>query len=144
MPTRVKRAAAIAALALLTLRFWPHAKLADQVNLSTSIWSADGQLMRVTLATDDTYRLWTPLNKISHPLIEAFLLKEDRSFYWHPGVNPIALTRAAFRTLHGPSHQGGSTITKPRRSLGFSAMKAGLAYRDENPAARLASKPKRP
>src|SRR6185437_443883 len=44
-------------------------------------------------------------------LIEAFLLKEDRSFYWHPGVNPIALTRAAFRTLHGPSHQGGSTIT---------------------------------
>src|SRR6185437_2494731 len=73
----------IAVLALLTLRFWPHAKLSDQVNLSTSIWSADGQLLRVTLAQDDTYRLWTPLDKISKPLIEAFLLKEDRSFYWH-------------------------------------------------------------
>jgi penicillin-binding protein 1C len=107
----MKRASIIVALALLTLRFWPHARLADQVNLSTSIWSADGQLLRVTLAPDDTYRLWTPLGKISDPLVEAFLLKEDRGFYWHPGVNPVALTRAAFRTLHGPGHQGGSTIT---------------------------------
>jgi len=32
------------------------------------------------------------------PVVEAFLLKEDRWFYWHPGLNPFALTRAAGRT----------------------------------------------
>jgi penicillin-binding protein 1C len=81
------------------------------VRLSTSLWSADGQLLRVTLASDDNYRLWTPLSQISAPLIDAFLLKEDRRFYWHPGVNPIALARAAFLTWRGTGRQGGSTIT---------------------------------
>ena len=58
------------------------------------MWSADGELLRVTLAPDDQYRLWVPLSEISPTLVEAFLLKEDRWFYWHPGVNPIALVRA--------------------------------------------------
>ena len=42
--------------------------------------------------------------------VEAVLLKEDRWFYWHPGVNPMALTRAAART-YGGNRQGGSTLT---------------------------------
>ena len=40
---------------------------------------------------------------MSPVLVEAFLLKEDRWFYWHPGVNPIALVRAAFRTYAAAS-----------------------------------------
>ena len=36
--------------------------------------------------------------QMSPALVDAFLLKEDRWFYWHPGVNPVALARAAFRT----------------------------------------------
>ncbi|HEX3703450.1 MAG TPA: penicillin-binding protein 1C, partial [Vicinamibacterales bacterium] len=44
-------------------------------------------------------------------LIDAFLLKEDRWFYWDAGVNPVALVRAAFRTYRGGAHQGGSTVT---------------------------------
>src|SRR5579863_3821995 len=93
--------AGCAILLILLLRFWPHPKLADQVRLSTALWSADGQLLRVTLASDDNFRLWTPLSEISPSLIDAFLLKEDRRFYWHPGVNPVALGRAAFRTWRG-------------------------------------------
>jgi penicillin-binding protein 1C len=106
-----KRLAVIAAALLLLPRLWPHAPLSDRVRLSTSLWSADDQLLRVTLASDDHYRLWTPLSQISPPLIDAFLLKEDRPFYWHPGVNPIALTRGAFLTWRGSGRQGGSTIT---------------------------------
>ena len=67
----------------------------DQVPQSTSIWSADGELLRVTLAADDQYRLWTPLSEMSPALVDAFRLKEDRWFYWHPGVNPVSLVRAA-------------------------------------------------
>src|SRR5436305_4901787 len=48
---------------------------------------------------------------MSPALIEAFLLKEDRWFYWHPGANPIALVRAATRTYRGATRQGGSTIS---------------------------------
>jgi len=96
---------------LVLLRIWPHAPLANRVPLSTAVWSADGQLLRVTLASDDQYRLWTPLSQMSPALVDAFLLKEDRWFYWHPGVNPAALCRAALRTYHGDGRQGGSTIT---------------------------------
>jgi len=96
---------------LLAIRFWPHASLADRVSLSTAVWSADGELLRVTLAADDQYRLWTPLAQIAPPVAQTFLLKEDRWFYWHPGVNPIAIVRAAATTYRGRGRQGGSTLT---------------------------------
>ncbi|HEY1336452.1 MAG TPA: transglycosylase domain-containing protein, partial [Bryobacteraceae bacterium] len=106
----MKKALATLALIPLLLRLWPRAPLADRVPLSTAVWSADGQLLRVTLAADDQYRVWTPLAQMSPVLIDAFLLKEDRWFYWHPGVNPSALARAGFSTWRG-FRQGGSTIT---------------------------------
>jgi penicillin-binding protein 1C len=96
---------------LALLRFWPHAPLSQRVPLSTEIRSSDGELLRVTLASDDQYRLWTPLSRMSPVLVEAFLVKEDRWFYWHPGVNPAALCRAGFRTYRGVGRQGGSTIS---------------------------------
>ena len=109
---RATRTSACAALILLlAIRFYPHAPLSQRVPLSTSVWSSDGELLRVTLAADDQYRLWTPLSRISPMLVDAFLLKEDRWFYWHPGVNPTALSRAALRTWRGQPRQGGSTIT---------------------------------
>jgi penicillin-binding protein 1C len=98
-------------IVMVLLRFWPHAALSARVPLSTAVWSADGELLRVTLASDDQYRLWTPLPKMSPELVEAFLLKEDRWFYWHAGVNPAALLRAGFRTWRGGARQGGSTLT---------------------------------
>jgi penicillin-binding protein 1C len=65
----------------------------------------------VTLSSDDQFRLWTWLSRMSPQLVDAFLLKEDRWFYFHPGVNLPALTRAALRTGRGDRRQGGSTIT---------------------------------
>ncbi|MEP7352683.1 MAG: penicillin-binding protein 1C [Acidobacteriota bacterium] len=105
----------LAPLLLLALRVWPHAALRDQVPQSTSVWSSDHELLRVTLASDDQYRLWTPLSEMSPALVEAFQLKEDRWFYWHPGVNPISLIRAGSKTAlkrwSGEGRQGGSTLT---------------------------------
>ena len=98
-------------LFLAILRLWAREPLANRVPLSTTVWSADGELLRVTLASDDQYRMWTPLSQMSPDLVQAFLLKEDRWFYWHPGVNPVALCRAGFRTTRGEVRQGGSTIT---------------------------------
>jgi penicillin-binding protein 1C len=98
-------------LVVAMLRWWPHAPLADRFPLSTAVWSADGELLRVTRSADDQYRVWVPLEDISPALVDAFLLKEDQWFYWHFGVNPIALGRAGFRSYTGGTRQGGSTLT---------------------------------
>jgi penicillin-binding protein 1C len=108
---RTQATIALIAAILALLRFWPHAPLAERVPLSTAVWSADHELLRVTLASDDQYRLWTPIPEMSPVLVDAFLLKEDRWFYWHPGVNPAALFRAGLRTCRGAGRQGGSTIS---------------------------------
>jgi penicillin-binding protein 1C len=102
----------LAALAALCAapRLLPHQPLRQRFPESTGVWSADGELLRMTRADDDQYRLWVPLSQISPELVEAFLLKEDRWFHWSPGVNPVSLVRAAVRTYRG-GRQGASTIT---------------------------------
>jgi len=113
-PPYTARVAALVACAFLTLvaiRFWPHAPLRARVPVSTAVWSSDGELLRVTRTADDQYRVWTPLEEISPVLVDAFVLKEDRWFYWHAGVNPASLARAAYRTYRGQRREGGSTIT---------------------------------
>jgi penicillin-binding protein 1C len=108
---RILKIMAALALLLVLVRVFPHEPLSKRIPLSTAVWSSDGELLRVTLATDEQYRLWTPLSQMSPELIEAFLLKEDRWFYWHPGINPVSILRAGFRTWRGPGRAGGSTLT---------------------------------
>lgn len=108
---RVSYATAVLALLVALVRVWPHAPLAERVPLSTAVWSADGELLRVTRSSDDQYRMWVSISEVSPALVRAVLLKEDRWFYWHPGVNAAALSRGAFRTYVIGERQGGSTIT---------------------------------
>src|SRR5215471_7706768 len=82
---RLLKFAAGVALVLALLRFYPHEALSKRIPLSTAVWSSDGELLRVTLASDEQYRLWTPLSEISPDVANAFLLKEDRWFRWHSG-----------------------------------------------------------
>jgi penicillin-binding protein 1C len=99
-------------LALGAMRFVPHPALSSRVPLSTAVTAADGTLLRLTLASDGQYRLWTSLDRVSPLLIEATLLYEDRHFSYHPGVNPVAIARAAVATyVSGGRRIGGSTIT---------------------------------
>jgi len=99
-------------VALAVVRLWPKAPLANRYTSSVAVYDANGQLLRLTLAADERYRLWLPLEQIAPEVVEAFLLQEDRWFYQHPGINPVALARGAWRTyaVSGP-RQGGSTIT---------------------------------
>jgi len=98
-------------LLVLMPRWLPKTQLSAAFPSSRSVTSNDGQLLRLTLAADQQYRLWTPLSDIARPLPEAVLLYEDRWFYWHIGVNPWALARATFSTVTGKRRIGGSTLT---------------------------------
>ena len=113
LAARPRRTGVAFALLLLMLlpRWLPKPALADDFPTSRSVMAADGQLLRLTLASDEQYRLWTPLPDIAPSLQEAALLYEDRWFYWHCGVNPWALARASVATLAGKRRIGGSTIT---------------------------------
>ncbi len=110
-PTAALVACMLAVLLLVAFRLWPQPPLADALGTSRAVYARGGELMRLTLAADQQYRLWTPLAHISPTLVDAVLAYEDRSFYWHPGVNPVALARAAISTASGQRKQGGSTLT---------------------------------
>lgn len=103
--------ALVVAATLVTIRLWPREPLAEQIASSTAIFDRQGRLLRLTLASDHQYRLWTPLEEISPELVEALLLHEDQHFYRHPGFNAASLVRAAVSSYSGGPRVGGSTIT---------------------------------
>lgn len=98
-------------LGLMVLRHLPRPPLAAGIPCSLAIYARDGQLLRLTLAADEQYRVWLPLKRVDPKVIQAVMLYEDRWFRWHPGVNPVALARAALATLGGGKRQGASTLT---------------------------------
>jgi penicillin-binding protein 1B len=58
-------------------------------------------------------REWIPLSQIPPRLVETIVAVEDRRFYSHPGIDPVAVGRAVWRNLtKGGVVQGGSTITQ--------------------------------
>ena len=100
------------ALALVGIRLWPHPPLSQFAPSSTAVYDDHGRLLRLTLASDERYRLWVPLAEMPQPLVQGVLLHEDAWFRWHPGFNPLSLLRGAWVTyLRGGNRQGGSTIT---------------------------------
>lgn len=86
----------------------------DRLHLpsSTFIFSREGQLLNRFASRDGYWRVPVSLNQISPLLVKSVLTCEDRWYYWHPGVNPVALVNAAIADLKaGRIVRGGSTIS---------------------------------
>src|SRR5437660_428029 len=91
----------------LVCAFWlalPKPPLLDGVSFSQCVRDRNGKLLRVTLTTDQKFRVWTSLPHISPALIDATLQFEDKYYRRHPGVNPVALLRSALNLRPGGSH----------------------------------------
>lgn len=99
------------AIALCVVRYWPRPSLSERIPHSVAVLDSHGRLLRITLAADQQYRLWTPLESLPPQFTDALLLHEDQHFYRHPGFNPVSLARASFITFSGGARQGGSTLT---------------------------------
>lgn len=82
----------------------------SSVSFSQEVFAQNGQLLRMTLANDDQYRAFRKISEINLQTQQAVLLAEDQYFYYHWGINPVALTRAVL-TLHDSRPVGASTIT---------------------------------
>ena len=102
----------MAFLAWAALGLVPPPLLANQANGSCAVVDRDGKLLRLGLTGDEKYRVWVPLESVPDVLRQATLHYEDRWFYRHPGVNPIALVKAAWRSFVARDRwMGASTLT---------------------------------
>jgi len=84
----------------------------DKIEYSTIITDSKGELINAYLTKDQKWRMKTELNEISPLLRKTIIAKEDKYFYYHPGVNFFAIARAAvMNVLHMRRTSGASTIT---------------------------------
>jgi len=116
----------------LNLRLLVRWALASLVLMIALLWLADriwplplpkDDLARVVLAEDGTplwrfadangvWRYPVQTSEVSPYYLDALLTYEDRWFYQHPGVNPLALVRATWQNLTGARVvSGGSTLS---------------------------------
>jgi penicillin-binding protein 1C len=113
IPARLA-AAALAFLALVAVlldRAFPP-DLARLDRAATVFTDRDGRALSMFPLPDGTWRLRTSAQDVSQAVIDTLLATEDRHFWRHPGVNPLALARAALQDLRaGRVVSGGSTIT---------------------------------
>ena len=72
----------------------------------------DGSPLRAWPDADGVWRFPTTTAQVAPRYLDALLTYEDRWFYWHPGINPVAMLRAAWQwSVNGRIVSGGSTLT---------------------------------
>jgi len=79
--------------------------------LSTVVEARDGSLLGARIADDGQWR-FPPGEELPEKFRKALLTFEDKYFYYHPGINPVAIFRALqYNIRSGEIVSGGSTIT---------------------------------
>ena len=79
---------------------------------STVVTSDKNEVIHAFLSKDDKWRFKIKSNELHPDLKTAFLNKEDKYFYYHPGINIVAMARATFNNvLQNKKTSGASTIT---------------------------------
>lgn len=79
---------------------------------SQEVLARDGTLLRAYPVADGRWRLKGSLASTDPRFIEMLIAYEDKRFYRHHGVDPIALMRAVAQAArHGEIVSGGSTLT---------------------------------
>lgn len=84
----------------------------DKIEYSTIVTDSKGEVIHAYLTKDQQWRMKTALNEISPLLKKTIIEKEDKYFYYHPGVNAVAVLRAFIENIfHRRRTSGASTIT---------------------------------
>ena len=112
MKQKVKYSLVIVAGAILLLwLFCLPGDLFSGVPYSTVVTDRKGELLGARVADDGQWR-FPPSDTLPDKFVKALIEFEDRSFYYHPGVNVQSLARAAVQNFrNGRVVSGGSTIT---------------------------------
>ena len=127
-------------IALLTAYFFCLPRdLFKGTSYSTVVTDRNGELLGARIASDGQWR-FPPSDTVPEKFKTALIEFEDRWFAYHPGVNPVAIARAAVGNIKaGHVTSGGSTITMQvirmsrgrERNIGQKIIEAVLATRLE-------------
>jgi penicillin-binding protein 1C len=107
----------LAGLALLPAAFIlapPAAIRLDNSRMhSWRIYDDRGKLLREVLSDEEGRGSWVPLQEMGTDAAVAVVAIEDKRFYRHPGIDLLAIMRAAWLNLrHQEVVSGGSTLTQ--------------------------------
>ncbi len=87
-------------------------QLARGQRYSSQILAADGHLLRAFTTPSGYWRLPLRPDAVDPGYLRMLLAYEDQRFYQHPGIDPLALLRAAGQWIwHGHVVSGASTLT---------------------------------
>lgn len=78
--------------------------------LTTEFFDRNGKLLYRLY--EGRNRTMVPLSELPPYLIQATIAVEDKNFYSHPGVDPVAIIRAIISNFRDRQLEGGSTITQ--------------------------------
>ncbi|WP_234010457.1 peptidoglycan glycosyltransferase PbpC [Pseudomonas lurida] len=100
----------VVALIWLADRIWPLPLPKD--DLARVVLAEDGTPLWRFADANGVWRYPVQTSEVSPYYLDALLTYEDRWFYQHPGVNPLALARATWQNLSGARVvSGGSTLS---------------------------------
>ncbi|KRP58287.1 peptidoglycan glycosyltransferase PbpC [Pseudomonas trivialis] len=100
----------VVALLWLADRLWPLPLPQD--DLARVVLAEDGTPLWRFADAKGVWRYPVQTGEVSPYYLDALLTYEDRWFYEHPGVNPLALVRATWQNLTGARVvSGGSTLS---------------------------------
>ncbi|MET0747172.1 MAG: penicillin-binding protein 1C [Rhizobium sp.] len=115
--------------------------LAKALVTSAEVLDADGQLLRAFATPEGRWRLKTTAAEVDPQFVKMLVAYEDRRFYQHHGVDPVAIGRAALQFLtHGRIVSGASTLSmqvarliepRPERTLGAKLLQLARAIQIE-------------
>lgn len=125
-------AGAMAALAVAGLGWLDETyppPLPSQLTVSAEVVDRDGALLRAFATPEGRWRLAVDLDEVDPRFVEMLIAYEDKRFWDHGGVDPLALLRAARQFAEsGRIVSGGSTLSmqlarliEPRESRSFGA-----------------------
>ncbi|MDW8369811.1 MAG: penicillin-binding protein 1C [Geminicoccaceae bacterium] len=79
---------------------------------STLVVDRHGRLLRPFATAEGTWRLPLRLDEVAPFYLDLLIAIEDRRFWWHPGVDPLAVLRAVAQAIrHGRAVSGASTLS---------------------------------
>src|SRR6185369_10745833 len=75
------------------------APLGETIEFSTVVVDRNGHLLRPYATPDGRWRLPAAVKDVDQRYVDMLIAYEDKRFYSHHGVDPLAVARAAFQLL---------------------------------------------
>ena len=109
---RIRTSLVLMFIGLLAWLFWTSLpQPLFNTPLSSVVLSKEGLLLGAHIATDEQWR-FPPLSKTPSKFTRAIITFEDKRFYSHIGIDPLAIARAFYLNLkQGRIVSGGSTLS---------------------------------